>query len=105
MGKEKWNTYTIQKRSRDKSILRNKLYVKGYLENKSCVDCNNSDIRVLEFDHVRGIKLYNVSHMVTKAYKLELIKEEIDKCEIRCCNCHRIITHERRNNLKINQIQ
>jgi len=102
MGKEKWNTYEIQKRSRDKSILRNKLYVKNYLENKSCVDCGNSDIRVLEFDHVRGVKLYHVSHMVTKAYKLELIKDEIDKCEIRCCNCHRIITHERRNN-KINQ--
>jgi hypothetical protein len=46
MGKEKWNTYEIQKRSRDKSILRNKLYVKNYLENKSCVDCGNSDIRV-----------------------------------------------------------
>jgi len=105
MGKEKWNTYTIQKKSRDKSILRNKLYVRDYLENKSCVDCGNSDVRVLEFDHVKGIKLYHVSYMITKAYRLELLKDEIDKCEIRCCNCHRIVTHERRNNLNKNQIQ
>jgi len=92
----KWNTYELQKKSRDKSIARNKLYVKEYLEGKECVDCGNSDIRVLEFDHVRGEKLYHVSYMVTKAYKLDLVKQEIEKCEIRCCNCHRIITQERR---------
>jgi len=92
----KWNTYELQKKSRDKSIARNKLYVKEYLEGKECVDCGNSDVRVLEFDHVRGEKLYHVSYMVTKAYKLDLVKQEIEKCEIRCCNCHRIITQERR---------
>ena len=94
----KWNTYELQKKSRDKSIARNKLYVKEYLEGKSCVDCGNKDIRVLEFDHVRGEKLYHVSYMVTKAYKLDLVKQEIEKCDIRCCNCHRIITQERRVN-------
>jgi hypothetical protein len=92
----KWNTYDIQKKSRDKSIVRNKLYVKNYLENKACIDCGNSDIRVLEFDHVRGVKLYHVSYMIQKAYKLDLVKGEIEKCDIRCCNCHRIVTQERR---------
>jgi len=92
----KWNTYDIQKKSRDKSIVRNKLYVKNYLENKACIDCGNSDIRVLEFDHARGVKLYHVSYMIQKAYKLDLIKDEIEKCDIRCCNCHRIVTQERR---------
>jgi hypothetical protein len=92
----KWNTYDIQKKSRDKSIVRNKLYVKNYLENKACIDCGNSDIRVLEFDHVRGVKLYHVSYMIQKAYKLDLVKDEIEKCDIRCCNCHRIVTQERK---------
>ena len=92
----KWNTYYIQKKSRDKSIARNKLYVKNYLENKAYIDCGNSDIRVLEFDHVRGVKLYHVSYMIQKAYKLDLVKDEIEKCDIRCCNCHRIVTQERR---------
>ena len=92
----KYNTYDIQKKSRDKSIARNKLYVKNYLENKACIDCGNSDIRVLEFDHVRGVKLYHVSYMIQKAYKLDLVKDEIEKCDIRCCNCHRIVTQERR---------
>jgi len=41
--------------------------------------------------------------MVTKAYKLQKIKDEIEKCEIRCSNCHRIVTHERRDNLKTNK--
>jgi hypothetical protein len=92
----KYNTYDIQKKSRDKSIARNKLYVKNYLENKACIDCGNSDIRVLEFDHVRGVKLYHISYMIQKAYKLDLVKDEIEKCDIRCCNCHRIVTQERR---------
>ena len=96
----KLDPYQSQKVSRDKSIARNKLYVREYLEGKSCVDCGNSDARVLEFDHVRGKKLYHVSYMVQKAYKLDLIKEELSKCEIRCCNCHRIITHQRRSNFK-----
>lgn len=98
MGKP--TPYQIQKKSRDKSIARNKEHVRNFLIGKSCVDCGNSDVRVLEFDHVKDNKLYDVSYMVTKAYKLDLIKQEIEKCEIRCCNCHRIVTHERRNQLK-----
>ena len=94
MGKS--TPYERQRESRNRSIARNKAYVKSYLESKSCIDCGNSDIRVLEFDHINDDKLYDVSYMVTKAYRLDLIKQEIEKCEIRCCNCHRIITHERR---------
>jgi hypothetical protein len=95
--------YQIQKISRDKSISRNKAFVKDYLKDKSCKDCGNNDIRVLEFDHIKGDKLFDISYMVTKAYKLQKIKDEIEKCEIRCSNCHRIVTHERSDNLKTNK--
>ena len=101
MGKEKWNTYEIQKKSRDKSILRNKLYVNKYLENKTCVDCGTSDIRVLEFDHVRGVKIGSIAHSVHRVWPVERLLLEIEKCEIRCCNCHRIATIERRNTSKL----
>ena len=62
-----------------------------------CVDCGQSDARVLDFDHVSGEKVGNVSDMVNGSYSIEAIKEEIRKCEVRCSNCHRIKTIERRN--------
>lgn len=61
-----------------------------------CVDCGESDTRVLDFDHVIGKKVANVSDLVNGSYSIEKIKEEIRKCEIRCSNCHRIKTMERR---------
>jgi hypothetical protein len=75
---------------------RNRQIVTEYLKTHPCVDCGNSDIRVLEFDHVRGIKLGNVSHGVHRTWSVRKLMDEINKCEIRCCNCHRIATIERR---------
>ncbi|SRR5258705_1947561 len=63
-----------------------------YLLNHPCVDCGNSDIRVLEFDHVRGKKFKAISMMVSLSYSWITILKEIAKCEIRCANCHRIKT-------------
>ena len=60
-----------------------------------CVDCGQEDPRVLEFDHVRGTKLDNISSMVQAGVSLKKLKEEIDKCDVRCANCHRIVTFER----------
>ena len=68
--------------------------VKAFL---GCIDCGESNPIVLDFDHVRGEKLYNIADMVHKAFSIETIKEEIRKCEVRCANCHRKKTHERRN--------
>jgi hypothetical protein len=63
-----------------------------------CVDCGQSDSRVLDFDHVHGEKIGNVSDMVNGSYSIGAIKKEIRKCEVRCSNCHRIKTIERRDN-------
>lgn len=60
-----------------------------FLKEKGCVDCGESDPIVLEFDHVRGEKINSISKMVQCAYSITKIKEEIDKCEVRCANCHR----------------
>ena len=69
-------------------------YVLNYLVEHPCVDCGNDDWRVLEFDHVRGEKLYNVSQMTKSGYSFESLLQEIAKCEVRCANCHRIRTRE-----------
>ena len=71
------------------SIQRSREWVFNYFKDKSCVDCGEKDPIVLEFDHVRGIKEHNVSSMVVENHSLKRIKLEINKCEIRCANCHR----------------
>ena len=61
-----------------------------------CVDCGCSDPRVLDFDHVRGIKKFQLQQAKTKT--LAVILTEIQKCEVVCANCHRLRTQERINN-------
>jgi hypothetical protein len=38
---------------------------------------------------VFGKKEYNISSMVTNRLSVEKIQKEIQKCEIRCANCHK----------------
>jgi len=66
-----------------------------YLEQHPCVDCGESDPVVLEFDHVRGEKSYNVSSMGWLMLSWNSLLKEIEKCDVRCANCHRRKTAER----------
>lgn len=75
-------------------------YLQEYLRAHPCVDCGESDIVVLDFDHVRGEKLTNLSSMGHDGYTLKAIQIEIAKCEVRCANCHRRATHRRREEAK-----
>lgn len=64
-------------------------YIYEYLHSHPCVDCGESDPVVLEFDHVRGKKFKGISFLCSAGYKIEIIKAEIEKCVVRCANCHR----------------
>ena len=64
-----------------------KHYIYNYLLSHPCVDCGENDIVVLEFDHVSGEKLNSVSSI--KRNGLASTISEIEKCEVRCANCHR----------------
>lgn len=75
---------------------RNRDFIKDFLSKHPCVDCNETDPIVLEFDHVVGTKEFAIADGVKKMYSLKRIKKEISKCEVRCANCHRRITHQRR---------
>jgi len=66
--------------------------VAEYLETHPCVDCGCSDARVLQFDHVKGTKSGDVTVMAQSINNTQTVLEEIEKCEIRCANCH-IIRH------------
>jgi hypothetical protein len=69
--------------------IRAKEYAYDYLKNHPCVDCGETDPVVLEFDHVRGDKVEDVSVLVGQGKSLDVIRNEIEKCEVRCGNCHR----------------
>jgi hypothetical protein len=60
-----------------------------------CVDCGESDLRVLELDHRDpGTRRANVSRLLNGAYVWGAIEREIAKCDVRCVNCHRRRTME-----------
>jgi hypothetical protein len=59
-----------------------------YLKDKQCVDCGEPDPLVLEFDHVRGQKFGDIGSMLS-GYCWSRVMQELQKCEIRCANCHR----------------
>jgi len=60
-----------------------------------CVDCGITDIRVLEFDHVRGEKIDTITSMVRRGLSVDVLVAEIAKCEVRCANCHALATISR----------
>jgi hypothetical protein len=52
---------------------------------------------VLDYDHTRGEKGFNIMHAVKRQMNISLsaIAEEIEKCDLVCRNCHALRTWER----------
>jgi hypothetical protein len=63
-------------------------YILDYLSEHPCVDCGERDAVVLQFDHVRGSKRNSVAALIQRNLSLDVVKFEIEKCEVRCANCH-----------------
>lgn len=59
-----------------------------YLLAHPCVDCGQSDPIVLQFDH-RGEKSSDISDLLQRSATWSEIMLEIEKCDVRCGNCHR----------------
>lgn len=93
-NKEKESKYRSERQVRKREDARH--FIFGSLSNHACVDCGETDPMVLTFDHVRGSKKMNISQMVNQGYSLETLQNEIDKCEVRCGNCHMRKEKERR---------
>lgn len=81
------------------SVCRKRVIQKFLIECKD-VPCTDCGIKyppfVMDFDHVRGTKSFNLSRAASKRISLDVLKEEINKCEVVCANCHRLRTHSRR---------
>lgn len=79
--------------ARARARLRCRLWLKEYLRTHPCVDCGMADIRVLEFDHRDpSKKVANVGRMSRNGSSLAAVMREVEKCDVRCANCHRLRT-------------
>lgn len=67
-----------------------------------CSKCPNSHPAIIDFHHRDPTeKEHNVADMVTKRLSRERILREIEKCDVYCSNCHRILHYELENNLPL----
>lgn len=65
-------------------------------KSKPCTDCAKSyPPYVMDLDHIDpSNKFLKISSMRRKRMSFDLIKEEMDKCEVVCSNCHRERTNK-----------
>jgi len=67
-------------------------FMKNYLAGRACMDCGYSNMIALDMDHRQPTeKQYSISGLLTGG-RLARLKEEIEKCDVVCANCHRIRT-------------
>lgn len=101
-----WRRHAEDPEARDRQLARvrrndaryeaeKRAWITAYLTEHPCVDCGETDLEVLDFDHVRGNKTAAVSSLVRGGYSLAKIVAEAALCEIRCANCHRRVTRRR----------
>lgn len=81
---------------------RRKWYLAGVIKKaQGCIDCGYAaHAEALQFDHIDDNKKANVSDLIRSDYSWETIQKEIDKCVVRCANCHAVITAVRRWELR-----
>jgi hypothetical protein len=84
--KDIYNPERAARRRQAKDEARKNVY--NYLRSHPCVDCGETDIVVLDFDHQRDKRL-NIANMIERGYSWSSILAEIEKCEVVCANDHR----------------
>ena len=77
--------------SNTKSYDKRRMVAYEHFLNHPCVDCGESDPIVLEFDHRDDSeKSFTISNAISSfGCTLAQLKKEIEKCDVRCANCHR----------------
>jgi hypothetical protein len=87
---DKAETYKARRRLRgDNGRARVRARITEYLNQHPCVDCGETSRAVLEFDHRDPThKRMAVSRLVEVAGWRSIL-QEVEKCDVRCANCHR----------------
>lgn len=88
--------------SRRASYAKYAAWVRSLKIGKSCLDCGlactDENYWAFDWDHRPGVvKLFAVSQASRERRTQAEVLAEIAKCDLRCRNCHAVITHQRRN--------
>lgn len=99
--KTKEEARASQKRWRSRNLLQDRERIKRnkravaewfaeYKTTLKCVKCGESHPACLDFHHRDpATKRYTVAKMALNGCSIETIREEIEKCDVLCANCHR----------------
>lgn len=89
-------------KSRSDNKARRHKFVQELKEASPCLDCGiHYPYYVMQFDHRDSKeKAYSISWMLNR-FSLDTIKEEIEKCDLVCGNCHAIRSHRRKMDLDL----
>lgn len=95
MGKRQ-RSYEIREKAAIQRMKGRKItFLLDYLLQHPCIDCGETDIRVFDFDHKdRSTKKEGVGNLMRGGRSIDLVIEEVSKCEVRCANCHRKKTQD-----------
>lgn len=74
-------------------VYRNIEYTKRVKSEMGCSGCGTTEVAVLDFHHRDpSNKGADISRLARSGRSVATIQKEIDKCDVMCCNCHRM-TH------------
>ncbi len=79
--------------------------IDAHLRGHPCVDCGCTDITVLEFDHRDPAEKDFAVGELARVAEWQRVLREIEKCDVRCANCHRIRTGEQFGWAKVNGVR
>lgn len=83
----------IAKSKRRKVKLR--LFIQKLKEATPCSDCNRKyPYYIMDYDHING-KTNGISILVNRGVGMQILLQEIKKCDLVCSNCHRERTYKR----------
>lgn len=91
------------RRNDEKYLVKVRTYLVNYYDQNPCIDCGESDIVLLDFDHRDPeTKSFNIADGIKRKLSLEVLQTEIAKCDIRCVKCHRYRTARQFNWWQLN---
>ncbi len=97
-NQRKWyqnNKEKVKKKVRADKIRIRKWFM-DYKNTIKCSYCKESHPACIDFHHIKGKKILEVSLMVKSCWSKKKIVEEINKCIPLCANCHRKEHFEKR---------
>ena len=84
-------------RAIQKANIEQKLF--DYLSSHPCVQCGESNILTLQFDHLHSKDFELSKNVMRRGW--DSISKEIEKCQILCANCHSIKSAAQSNSWKL----